>query len=392
MNEDMIDKAALVTAGMEALRRGEAARARMSFERLVAAGAADVAVFVALAYASRALGDPAAMGEAARRALALEPRNLRALILRADSLAAAGDDRAASSFYLAALRAAPEPDRLPADLRADIARAKAACDRYAASFEEFMRERIGPEALATAPAKRFAESLDILVGRKSRNVQQPRYYYFPGLAALPFHDRAQFPFLDAIEAATGDIRAELLRVLEAPDAFRPYIQSDPGRPRREQAGLLDNPAWGAFYLWKDGELVAENAARCPLTMRALEAVPLCTVPNRSPSVLFSLLQPGAHIPAHTGMVNTRLICHLPLIVPGRCVFRVGNETRDWTEGKAWVFDDTIEHEAWNHTDRTRVILLFEIWRPELSAGERDLVNAMFSAIDAHSGEKPKWEI
>jgi aspartate beta-hydroxylase len=273
-----------------------------------------------------------------------------------------------------------------------MARARAACDRYAASFEDFLRERIGREALAGKAGSRFAESLDILVGRKQRNVQQPRYYYFPGLAAIPFQERAAFPFLDAVEAATDDIREELLQVLAQPDAFRPYIQSDPGRPRREQAGLLDNPAWGAFYLWRDGELVEQNAARCPRTMRALEAVPLCTVPNRSPSVLFSLLQPGAHIPAHTGMVNTRLICHLPLVVPGRCVFRVGNETREWAEGSAWVFDDTIEHEAWNPTDRTRVILLFEIWRPELSTAERELVTAMFAAIDAHSGEKPQWEI
>ena len=156
--------------------------------------------------------------------------------------------------------------------------------------------------------------------------------------------------------------------------------------------MLDNPDWGAFYLWKDGELVADNAARCPRTMRALESVPLCRVTNRSPSVLFSLLRPGAHIPAHNGMVNTRLIGHLPLIVPPGCRFRVGNETREWVEGKAWLFDDTIEHEAWNGSAETRVILLFEIWRPELSAEERALVDAMFAAIDAHSGQKPQWEI
>jgi aspartyl/asparaginyl beta-hydroxylase (cupin superfamily) len=175
-------------------------------------------------------------------------------------------------------------------------------------------------------------------------------------------------------------------------AFEPYVRSDPSRPRREQDGLLDNPDWGAFYLWKDGEVVPENAARCPRTMRALESIPLCRVSNRSPSVLFSLLRAGAHIPPHTGMVNTRLICHLPLIVPGRCTFRVGNVEREWEEGKAWVFDDTIEHEAWNRSDATRVILLFEIWRPELTDAERSLVNAMFEAIDSHSGRKPDWEI
>ena len=114
--------------------------------------------------------------------------------------------------------------------------------------------------------------------------------------------------------------------------------------------MLNNPAWSAFYLWKNGEVVPENAARCPRTMQALQDVPLARVPNRSPSILFSLLQPGAHIPPHNGLVNTRLICHLPLLVPGQCTFRVGNEMRDWQKGNAWLFDDTIEHEAWNRSD------------------------------------------
>jgi len=337
-------------------------------------------------------GDGAAALAAAKRALQLEPRNVRALILSADALAAAGDDRAASSFYLAAVRSAPPLESAAPDMRLAVQRAREACDRYAATFEEFLRERVGREALARSEGMRFAQSLDILIGKKPINEQRPRYYYFPGLAAIAFHDRAAFPFLDAVEASTADIRAELLEVLRDANAFRPYIQSDPGRPRREQAGLVDNPAWSAFYLWKDGELQADNAARCPRTMRALADVPLCRVPNRSPSVLFSLMRPGAHIPAHTGMVNTRLICHLPLIVPGPCRFRVGNEMREWEEGKAWVFDDTIEHEAWNPTASTRVILLFEIWRPELTEAEREMVCAMFSAIDAHSGEKPAWEI
>jgi aspartate beta-hydroxylase len=121
-------------------------------------------------------------------------------------------------------------------------------------------------------------------------------------------------------------------------------------------------------------------------------IPLAVVKNRSPSVLFSLLRPGARIPPHTGLVNTRLICHLPLLVPPACGFRVGNDIRAPVEGKAWVFDDTIEHEAWNDSGRTRVILLFETWRPELSDEERALVSTMFSAIDEYSGRKPEWSI
>jgi len=147
--------------------------------------------------------------------------------------------------------------------------------------------------------------------------------------------------------------------------------------------MLNNPEWSAFYLCKHGAIVPENTARCPKTLSALADVPLARVRNRSPAILYSLLRPGARIPPHTGEVNTRLICHLPLIVPDKCSFRVGNDTRAPVEGRAWVFDDTIEHEAWNGSDRTRVILLFEVWRPELTLEERALVSAMFEAIDAY---------
>ena len=214
----------------------------------------------------------------------------------------------------------------------------------------------------------------------------------PELPQIQFYDREAFPWLDRVEAATNDIRAELLEVMKNESAFKPYVESDPSRPRKEQEGMTENPDWGAFYLWKFGEIVAANAVQCPRTMQVRGDIPLAVVKNRSPSVLFSLLRPGARIPPHTGLVNTRLICHLPLVVPPGCGFRVGNDIRTPVEGKAWVFDDTMEHEAWNGSDRTRVILLFETWRPELRDEERALVSTMFSAIDEYTGQKPEWSI
>src|SRR5687768_5923959 len=132
MNDRANEKGALMSAGVDALRRGDAAAARASFERVIGTGAADTAAFIGLAYACRALGDGAGVLAAAERALALEPRNPRAQVLKADHLAAGGDERAASSFYLAAIRAASAIEKMPADLREEIARAQAACNRYAA--------------------------------------------------------------------------------------------------------------------------------------------------------------------------------------------------------------------------------------------------------------------
>jgi aspartate beta-hydroxylase len=375
--------------GVEALRTGDARKARESFERIVAAGQADASAYLGLAYACAGVKDHPAARAAIDCALALEPRNLRALIMKADYLDALGDARAASSFYRAAVGAAPPAEQLPADLRSELARAQAMCGRYAAQFEAFLRQRLARGLAEENSTGRFRDSLDILTGSKKIYFQEPRQYYFPGLPQIQFYERGEFPWLDRVEAATADIRAELIEILKQESAFRPYVEGNPRLPQTDARGMLDNPEWSAFYLWKNGAVVPENAARCPKTLDALADAPLARVPGRSPSILFSLLRPGARIPPHTGEVNTRLICHLPLVVPDRCSFRVGNDTRALVEGRAWVFDDTIEHEAWNGSERTRVILLFEIWRPELSAAERALVSAMFEAIDAYGGEPPQ---
>jgi len=387
-----IDAHAQAQAAMAALREGRHAEARRMFERLAASGRADANAYLGLAYACLGAGDPGAALAATERVLALEPGNLRALLLKADHLLRSGDARTAVSHYQAVVTAAAARTQLPPDLAREVARAQSMCQRHAGQFEVALRQRLAPLGLDDPAAERFAQSLDVLFGRRRIYVQEPRNYYFPGLPQVQFYPRASFPWLDAVEAATAEIRAELETVLRDEGAFAPYVRSDPGRPRPQGDVMLDNPDWSAFYLWKDGAVVPANAARCPHTLAALAGAPLCRLPQRSPSVLFSLLKPHTRIPPHNGLVNTRLICHLPLIVPPGCGFRVGNETREWVEGKAWVFDDSIDHEAWNDSDHTRVILLFEVWRPELSERERALVQAMFSGIDEHVGQKPAWEI
>jgi len=388
-----LDTRALAQSAFDALRRGDARGARATFEQLVAAGAGNASTDLGLAHACRRLNDNAAALVAVDRSLAAESRNPRALILKADCLADLGDARAASSFYSFAIQAVAPDAQVPPDLHAELARARTMCERYAAQFESFLVERLSAGGgIGQTSARRFRQSLDILLGKKKIYFQQPNTYYFPELPQVQFYDRERFAWLDKLEAATADIRAELMQVLSERAAFVPYIQGDPRRPRKEQTGLQDSLDWSAFYFWKDGELVADNAARCPRTMAAIESIPLTRVKNRSPSVLFSQLRAGAHIPPHCGLVNTRLICHLPLVVPSGCALRVGNDTREPIEGKAWVFDDTIEHEAWNRSNATRVILLFEIWRPELTDDERALVSGMFEAIDAYAGRKPAWSI
>jgi len=393
MTGETTDPRTLSQAGAEALRRGDAIRARELFAAALRGGLDEVPVLLGLAYACRSVKDEGGKMAAVERVLVKDPRNIRALILKGDHLAGSGDQRAASAFYLEALKAAPPAKDAPPDLLPELRRVQAECRRYAEQYQTFLTTELAAAGFDEASSSpRFAQSLDILLGRKQIFVQEPKYFYFPGLPQIQFYDRAMFPWFDALEAATDDIRAELLEVMRGEESFEPYLKSDPNRPWKPQDGMIDNPDWGAFYLWKNGELQAENAARCPKTMQALENVPLARFPNRSPSVLFSRLKPGARIPPHNGLANTRLICHLPLIVPPKCGFRVGNDVREWTEGKAWVFDDSINHEAWNGSDQTRVILLFDIQRPEMSEEENALVSALFAAVDRYSGKPPAWDI
>ena len=106
------------------------------------------------------------------------------------------------------------------------------------------------------------------------------------------------------------------------------------------------------------------------------------------AAMFSLLSPRTTIPPHVGVSNTRVVSHLALISPENCSFRVGNDTRQWVPGKAWVFDDTIEHEARNDSDKLRVVLIFDVWHPHLTPPERALITALCAGLNAFEAGSP----
>ena len=332
------------------------------------------------------------LAEADRR-LAADPRDLRALIAKGDALTALGDARGGAGFYSLALRTAGDGRGLPPDIVAELRRAQAAARDQAQRFESHLTESLAAAGFDPARSSdRFSQSLDLMAGRRQLYLSQPLFYLFPGLPQVQFQPRDTLPWLDRVEAATADIRAELEALLAEPGLFRPYVERRADRPNTDTAGMVENPDWSALYLWKDGVEQTEVARRCPRTLEALAEVPLCRVPGRTPSILFSRLKPGARIPPHHGLINTRLICHLPLIVPPGNRFRVGNEVREWKEGIAWAFDDTVEHEARNDGTADRTILIFDVWKPELTGEERALVSAMFEAIDAYGAGGANWGV
>jgi aspartyl/asparaginyl beta-hydroxylase (cupin superfamily) len=284
-----------------------------------------------------------------------------------------------------------------ASMRGEAARAQRMLDQFADGYGAHIARSLTSYPLDEPRGRRMRRGLELMLGKADLYVQQPKYFYFPELPNIQYAERDQFPWMDRVEAATDAIRAELLRVLEedaafSPAGFTPYIEAEPNRPSFNDNGMIGNPDWSAFYLWKAGAPVTENIARCPSVMEALSEAPLCRIPGRTPSIHFSLLRPGMHIKPHHGFMNARYVCHLPLVVPEGCAMRVGSDTREWVEGKACLFDDSIEHEAWNRNpDKLRVVLIFDVWRPELSGEEQAFVSSVLQAIDAYGGSTPAMD-
>jgi aspartyl/asparaginyl beta-hydroxylase (cupin superfamily) len=369
-----------------ALQRGDAPLARRLLLALVEREDCESPPWFLLAQACRHAGDPEGEVAALDKVLAAQPRHVAALIMRGDCHVRGGDRRAAASFYQIALKAAPAAAPHSPLLAQELRRAEAAAAELSRDFVDHLESRLREAGAGTDG--RVGEALDILLGRKPVYLQQPTSFYFPGLPQITFYERKSFPWLAALEAEADAIRAELEAVMAEDSAFRPYVEADPNRPPALNR-MLGDPSWSAFHLYQGGLPHPENAVRCPGTIAALGYAPLPRIRGRSPMALFSLLRPGAHIAPHTGLLNTRLICHLPLIVPEGCALRVGNQVRPWRE--TLIFDDSIEHEAWNRSAETRVILLFEIWRPELSRDERAALTALFEAITDFGGGDAELE-
>jgi aspartate beta-hydroxylase len=353
--------------------------------QLIEQASPSVALLLEKASALRMLGEAASAIEALDAALAIEPRNFAALLSKGALLEHVGCRRQAASIYRAAIGVAPSKGALPAEARAMLGKARRLVAAHSDDLAAHLRASVA-DLRARYPGEdfeRFDESLEIFSGRARAHTQQPLLLNYPRLPAIPFYGKSDFPWLARLEAAAGVIAEEARGVMQRNlDLLTPYIDYPPGAPVDQWAELNHNPRWSTLFLWRDGDRQAEACALCPRTAALLGDLPLADQPGFSPTVVFSVLDARTRIPPHTGSSNIRLIGHLPLILPGPAGFRVGNITRPWRLGEAWVFDDTIEHEAWNDADAPRVMLIFDVWNPLLTPGERALVAAMMTARNA----------
>lgn len=380
---------ALIRDALSALQAGDVARALGIFDEAAAADPQDPDVPLNRAVALRMRGDLVGAFQAIEASLALEPYSPIALFSKGALLEQMGHPKAAAKVFKNALKIAPPDEALPPHLRSIITHARASVAANTVALNRYLRDATANARAAHGDADftRFDECLDIFSGARRAYVQEPLFLTFPKLPPLTFYPRAHFPWMTALEAQTEIIRDELVAQLKVYwSKFDPYMQIPSGAPVNQWAALNHSPDWSTLHLWRDGKRIAENCELFPKTTEILAKLPMADQPGYAPTAMFSVLQPRTAIPAHTGSSNTRLIAHLPLIIPDGCRFRVGNDTRPWIMGESFVFDDTIEHEAWNDSDQLRAVLIFDVWNPFLTLAERDLVSAMTMALNAYDAD------
>ena len=198
---------------------------------------------------------------------------------------------------------------------------------------------------------------------------------FSKIPTTPFLDPYQFDWARMLENNWQVIREELDEILKQKDKL-PRFQDI----SEDQKSISKDDDWKTFFLYGFGYKAEANCLRCPETTRLIESVPGMT------TAFFSILNPGKHIPRHRGVYKGILRYHLGLKVPepaARCRIQVDDITEHWEEGKSMLFDDTYQHEVWNDTQGTRVVLLMDIIRPMRFPG--NVINKTLINMIRHTG-------
>ena len=220
--------------------------------------------------------------------------------------------------------------------------------------------------------------LDRLAARLKNHVAPPSLqssrFLYPGLSSRPWFDPDAPRFkrwTQRIEAAVDEVRGEVLELRRGRTGVGFQVQPERFVPR--------SGCWNFFYLSSWGHRFEENRRRCPVTSRLLdELAPADCAPGVAG---FSALGPGSQVLPHCDPINLRVRCHLGLLVPdGDCRIRVGDRTRAWRQDGCIVFDDSFDHQTWNHSDTTRVVLAIDFWHPELAESERAFFSRAFSEV------------
>ncbi|MFL6730380.1 MAG: aspartyl/asparaginyl beta-hydroxylase domain-containing protein [Sphingomicrobium sp.] len=354
------------------MARGDVRQAASLLE-LAAQRGRDASTLLRLATVRRSVGDLSGAMQAATAAVELAPRNFLMALMLGSLREASGACHAAERAYRSACDHAPLDLAFQPAIQRQLIHAREQTARFRGWRTRLLEwQPDGPFAKLTATEERRLRQFrsNILDNFDSGPLSRP-VFMVPGIRPKRFFDPDELAGIAEVERATDAIRTEFLALADNRSDFAARLRG----LHSSERGSTQSGNWSMIPLIKNG-IVGEFAAACPTTMEVARGLDLPALGLISPSLYFSVLEPNSRIAPHTGLTNARLIAHFPLIVPGDCGLRVGNETRRWAPGKALVFDDMTLHEAWNDSDRIRVVLIADLWRPELTSLERLGIEAM----------------
>lgn len=268
---------ALLHLGQHMLHRRQLPRSLELLQRAVAADRANPVAALNLAFAFRAQGDAVREMDALVRALTIDPYFVPALLARAALFERVGRPRLAAKTYNDVLTILPPGVKVEPWLEDALARARKSVEDNRAAITAQLKP--GLEAVKTQfpqnDTARFEEARDIMIGTKKPMPSQPTLLAYPRLPAVPFYDRADFPWLKTVEDATPAIQAELAALMQDGAAdFAPYVRHPDGVPLNQWAALNRSPDWSAYFLFQDGKPLEDHCRRCPQTAALVKTLPL----------------------------------------------------------------------------------------------------------------------
>jgi hypothetical protein len=192
---------------------------------------------------------------------------------------------------------------------------------------------------------------------------------YPGLSSAPWHDPSKFAIVDALESQFPVLKEEVLDISSFQNESEPIGRTG---------------TWHVAFLYECGKRQDDVCSRCPTLTDIINAFP--TIRTMAGLIYISRLAPGTTIRPHRATTNVRLRCHLAVKVPpAGCGIIVGGEARSWEEGKCLVFDDCFEHHAWNRSTEDRIVVIIDLWHPDLSDEEIVLLSGLHNHVASQAG-------
>ncbi len=339
-----------------------------------------------LALALEESGQPEAALEHARVALRTGKDNYFPYLFLGSIFERLGDIRRASIAYSTAARLNPGGESLsndpsqPAAARERTQRGNALIDQF---LREMHAEQVGrvrqthPDAdLERVAAARWRRFHTVAV-ELTNPEQNPQWFYVPGLNRTGWFEREEFPWVEALEARAEEILTEVRERYRLNQDTVPYLTR--GVYSKEYEGIVGTTNWGACRFYNGFKRNETVCRRFPVTASVLDELPLFRIGGNAMEALYSVLKAHQKIPEHQSVSNAKLTVHLPLVVPDKCYLDVQGEARQVEFGRCLIFDDTAIHGARNGSDEVRINLLFQVWHPDLSEEEREVIEASYVA-------------